>query len=302
MNFKHLTTFAEVARCGSFSVAARRLYTVQSAISRHVNALEAALGVRLLERSTRRVTLTPAGEVYLKHVQAILAHCEQARHEAQLVASGKRGVLRIGYMSSACAHFLPQLLRRFGEQEPGVEVQIHEMTAQQQLDAFSESALDIGFSRPVEGGYEGLIQRRHLLDDPVCLVVSDIHPLAQAETVELHQLAPWPLTLFARAHAPGMFDLLISAFHQQGMQPHVHSEPTTMQALLTQVASSTSVALVPGCVRNLQTRSCRFVPLAQPLSVPLEMHWQTDPGATARHWLNWCDGQTDLIQAAELKG
>lgn len=131
-------------------------------------------------------------------------------------------------------------------------------------------------------------------------MVSDIHPLAQAEAVELHQLAPWPLTLFARSEAPSLFDLLISAFHQQGMQPHVHSEPTTMQALLTQVASSHSVALVPGCVRNLQTQSCRFVPLAQPLSVSLEMHWQATPGATTRHWLDWCEGQTDLIQAADL--
>ncbi|MDO6460138.1 LysR substrate-binding domain-containing protein [Granulosicoccaceae sp. 1_MG-2023] len=298
MNFKHAATFVEVARSGSFSVAATRLHTVQSAISRHIHALEEDLGVTLLERSTRRVSLTAAGEVYLAHVQAILAHCEQARHHAQLVANGKQGVLRIGYMSSACAHFLPRLLRRFAEQEPGVEVQIDEMTAAQQLDAFSEGSLDIGFSRPVEAGYEGLIQRRHLLDDPICLVVSDRHPLAGSRAVALAQLAPYPLTLFARAHASGMFDLLISAFHQQGMQPQVQSEPTTMQALLTQVASSQNVALVPGCVRNLQTLGCCFVPLAQPLSVSLEMHWQAEPAATARRWLAWCNSQTDLIQNA----
>ena len=294
MNFKHFTTFVEVARCGSFSVAATRLHTVQSAVSRHINALEEELGVSLLQRSTRRVSLTAAGEVYLKHVQAILDHCEQARREAQLVASGKRGVLRIGYMSSACAHFLPQMLRRFREWAPGVEVQIHEMTAAQQLEAFSDGMLDIGFSRPVESGYEGLIRRRHLLDDPIFLVVSDIHPLARETEVDLRQLEPWPLTLFARAEAPSLFDLLIGAFHQQGMQPHVHSEPATMQALLTLVASSDSVALVPGCVRNLQTLGCRFVPLAHPLSVSLEMHWQPDPGPIVEHWLDWCERQTDL--------
>ena len=300
MNFNHLVTFVEVARCGSFSLAATRLHRVQSAVSRHINALEEDLGVTLFERSTRRVSLTAAGEVYLNHVQAILAHCEQARRHAQLVASGKRGLLRIGYMSSACAHFLPQMLRRFGEQEPGVEVQIYEMTAAQQLHAFTEGTIDIGFSRPVESGYEGLIQCRHLLDDPICLAVSDVHPLAQAEAVELHQLMPWPLTLFARAHAPSLFDLLISAFHRQDLRPQVHSQPTTMQALLTQVASSQSVALVPSCVRNLQTQSCCFVPLAQPLHVSLEMHWQASPGATARHWLDWCESQTDLIHAPEL--
>lgn len=297
MNFKHLTTFVEVARCGNFSLAATRLHTVQSAVSRHINALEEDLGVTLFERSTRHVALTAQGEVFLKHAQAILAHCDQARTDTRLVADGKKGLLRIGYMSSACAHFLPQLLRRFGEQEPGVEVQIYEMTAAQQLHAFSEGTIDIGFSRPVESGYEGLIRSRHLLDDPICLAVSDTHPLAQAGAVELDQLTPYPLTLFARAHAPSLFDLLISAFHRKGMQPQVHSEPTTMQALLTQVASSQSVALVPGCVRNLQTQSCCFVPLAQPLHVSLEMHWQANPGATSRHWLEWCDRQADLAGA-----
>lgn len=295
MNFKHLTTFVELAHYGNFSLTATHLHTVQSAVSRHIRALEEDLGVILFERSTRHMALTAPGEVFLKHAQAILAHCEQARTDTRLVADGKKGLLRIGYMSSACAHFLPQLLRRFSDQEPGVEVKIYEMTAGQQLRAFSEGTLDIGFSRPVESGYEGLIECRHLLDDPIFLVVSDIHPLAQAAKVDLHQLTLYPLTLFARGHAPSLFDLLISAFHQRGMQPHVHSEPTSMQALLTQVASGQSVALVPGCVSNLQTQNCRFVPLEGPLHVSLEMHWQANPGATARHWLDWCDRQTDLV-------
>lgn len=300
MNFKHLTTFVEVARCGNFSLAATRLHTVQSAISRHIHALEQELGVTLLERNTRHVALTAPGQVFLEHVQAILTHCEQARHDAQLVASGKLGLLRIGYMSSACAHFLPQLLRRFAEQEPNVEVQILEMTAAQQLHALSEGRLDIGFSRPIEGGYEGLIERRHLTDDPIYLVVADTHPLAKARCVDLSELAPYPLTLFARAHAPSLFDTLASAFHRQEVPARVRSEPTSMQALLTQVASSHSVALVPGCVRNLQTRGCRFVPLRQALYIPLEMHWQASPGATARTWLNWCDNQSDLARETAL--
>ena len=294
MNFKHLKTFIEVANYQSFSLAAAHLHTVQSAISRHINALEDELGISLFERNTRHVALTKSGEVYLAHARAIMAHCEQAKHDAQLVAQGKQGVLRIGYLSSACAHFLPSTLRRFYEFAPNIDVQIVEMTAAQQLSAFVDGYIDIGFSRPVDYGYEGLIKHKHLSDDPVYLVVNDTHFLAEKGEVGLSDLIPYPLTLFARDQAIGLFDTLISVFHQHDIRPQVHSEPTSMQALLTQIASSQNVALVPGCVRNLQTQQCRFIPLDIKLFVPLEMHWGNTPTATAQTWLHWCEQDVNL--------
>lgn len=301
MNFKHLKTFVEVAQCGNFSVAATRLHTVQSAISRHINALEKDAGVTLFNRNTRHVALTPAGEVFLMHARSIIQHCTLAKYEAQLVESGKQGILRIGYLSSACAHFLPQILRRFTDASPQVDVQIFEMTAGQQLSAFSEGLLDIGFSRPVEGGYEGIIEHLHLNDDPIFLVVGDLHPLANEKSIALNQLSAYPLTLFARAHAPSLYDAIISAFHQHKIQPVVVSEPTSMQALLTQVASGNSVGLVPGCIKNLQTQGCRFIPLSQTLHVSLEMHWQAKPTPTAQTWLNWYQEQPRLTEKVARK-
>ncbi|ETX12374.1 LysR family transcriptional regulator [Marinomonas ushuaiensis DSM 15871] len=294
MNFKHLKTFIEVANGQSFSNAAARLHTVQSAISRHINALEEELGVSLFERNTRHVALTRSGEVYLTHAKAIVAHCEQAKHDAQLVAQGKQGVLRIGYLSSACAHFLPSMLRRFNEFASNIDVQIFEMTAAEQLTAFIDGSIDIGFSRPVDYGYEGLIKHKHLSDDPIYLVVNDTHFLAEKGEAGLSDLIPYPLTLFAREQAIGLFDTLISVFHQHDIRPKVHSEPASMQALLTQVASSQSVALVPGCVRNLQTQQCRFIPLNIKIFVPLEMHWENSPTATAQTWLHWCEQHVNL--------
>lgn len=294
MNFKHLKTFIEVANCKSFSVAATRLHTVQSAISRHINALEEELGISLFERNTRHVALTASGEVYFAHAKAILNHCEQAKNDAQLVAQGKQGVLRIGYLSSACAHFLPSILRRFNEFVPNIDVKIFEMTAAQQLHAFVEGSIDIGFSRPIDYGYDGLIRHKHLSNDPIYLVVNDSHPLAQKDTARLTDLTPYSLTLFARDQASSLFDTIISAFHQHEIRPKVHSEPISMQALLTQVASSQTVALVPGCVRNLQTKQCCFIPLDIPLFTPLEMHWTASPSATAKTWLHWCEQDINL--------
>ncbi|AMJ73947.1 MULTISPECIES: LysR substrate-binding domain-containing protein [Alteromonas] len=292
MNLKHMYTFVEVAQCKSFSLAATRLHTVQSAVSRHINALESSLNVKLFERTTRYVELTAPGKVFLRHVEDILTHYQQAQYETQRVANGKQGLLRIGYLSSACAHFMPDLLKRFSLSEPLIDVQIFEMTAAQQLEAFSEGRIDIGFSRPIDGGYSGLINHQHLTDDPIVLVVSEAHPLSKNSSVNLADLAPYSLTLFAREQASSLFDAIISAFHRVKVQPKVSSEPGSMQALLTHIASTQHVALVPCCIKNLQTQGCTFISLTMPLSVPLEMHWQANGVPVTETWLSWCTSQT----------
>lgn len=287
MNLKHLTTFITVARCGSFSKAASQLHTVQSAVSRHINALEEELGIALLERTTRHVELTPAGEVFLQHLQDINARLEQARQDAIRIAKGQQGTLRIGYLSSACAHFLPETLRLFKQQYPAIDIAIYEMTAAQQMHAFEEKLLDIGFSRPMDAGQKLFLEHQHLIDDSIYAVVNNTHRLASSPHVTLAKLAEYPLTLFARHEAPSLFDTIISAMHQDKLQPVVHDEPTSMQALLTQIAASDHVALVPGCIQNLQTSLCTFVPVRPQLSVPLQMHWLPVPSATTQTWVDW---------------
>lgn len=300
MNLKHLVSFVEVVNCGSFSLAAQHLHTVQSAISRHINALENELDVTLLQRSTRRVELSEAGKAFFLDAEAILRQCAQARQHVQDIAAGKRGVLRIGYMSSACAHFLPAMLRRFGDYATNVDVQIFEMTAAQQTDAFASGSIDLGFSRPVDAQRDTRICSQHLLDDPIVAVLSDHHPLAGEASLSLTQIADQPLTLFARRHAPSLFDTLISVFFQRELQPWVISEPASMQALLTQVASSQSVALVPSCVANLQTTGCRFLTLDEPMHVPLEMHWPQHPKPLTDIWLRWFAEQTFDLPSSPL--
>lgn len=294
MNFKHLKTFVEVAHCGSFSLAATRLNTVQSAVSRHIHALEDELNVVLFQRNTRQVELSEAGSVFLKHVEAILLHYEHAKKHASNIAHGKQGVLRIGYLGSVCAYFMPDLIKRFKVENPRIDIKVFEMTASEQLDAFTNGVIDIGFSRPLSLQYGGLIHARKLLDDPILSVVSCDHELADHAVMSLKKLAQQPLILFSRRHAPSLFDTLINGFHQHQLEPQIVSEPTSMQALLTEVASGDSAALVPSCIGNLQTTGCQFIPLDEPLSIPLEMHWSCQVSAITQRWLDWFDGHDAL--------
>ena len=81
----------------------------------------------------------------------------------------------------------------------------------------------------------------------------------------------------------------MTAFHYQQLKPNVVSEPKSMQALLTEIASSQCVALVPACIQNLHTKGCTFVPLQAPMHAELKMLWQAKPNATTLTWLNWYD-------------
>ncbi|AXT38283.1 LysR family transcriptional regulator [Alteromonas sp. BL110] len=287
MNFKHLKSFIEVAQSKSFSTAATRLHTVQSAISRHINALEEDLDVTLLLRNTRTVELTEAGKSFFSHALAIVKHCSDAKEEAKLVQSGHKGLLRIAYLSSSTAHFLPDMLRQFSKQHANVKVKISEMTVAEQLQALSENSIDIGFSRPASNTYKSLLQEKSVAYDPIQAVVSDEHELRALNEVSPEIVAEHPLVLFSRTHAPDQFDNLMALFHERNLSVDLVSEPHSMQALLTEVASGNCVALAPSCVQNLQTYGCTFIPLNPGMNVKLCMHWSKQPSAVTSAWLTW---------------
>ncbi|MDR9829669.1 LysR family transcriptional regulator [Vibrio sp. FNV 38] len=287
MNFKHLHSFLLVAQHGNFSTAAQELHTVQSAISRHINALESDLQVTLFTRNTRHVALTASGEVFLQHVQKIFQLCEHAKQDTWLVDHGKKGLLRIGYLSSVCSHFLPSMLKAFTSCFPNVDLDVIEMTASEQEHALVQGAIDVGFSRPLSGQQTTFINTMQLESDCLTLVVADNHALTQKKFVDLHQVANFPLILFSRNHAPSLFDTIISTFHNEKLQPNITNEPNSMQALLTLVASTNKVALVPNNICYLQTQGCQFIKLKSEIPILLEMHWPEKASLVTQTWVTW---------------
>lgn len=287
MNFKYLNTFVSVAECSSFSQAAKQLHVVQSAISRHISTLETELGFVLFERSTRHVELTEAGRNFYNQVSTTYRQLEQAKTDSLMISNGKAGVLRIGYLSSVCSDFLPNLLRAFSSEYPDIEFEINDLTAEQQAFALENGSIDIAFTRTPNSRQLNHFHRTHLIDDHIVAVVSEHHPLANVSALTLEQLKTQPLTLFNRQQAPNLFDSIISAFHQQQLQPDVKYEPQNMQALLTQVASTQNIAIVPSSIRYLQSKGCVFIPIDQVISIALEMHWRKQGSPITNVWLDW---------------
>jgi LysR family transcriptional regulator, benzoate and cis,cis-muconate-responsive activator of ben and cat genes len=144
MELRHLRYFVAVAEELNFRRAAERLHVTRPALSKQVKDLEAQTGVRLLERDTVSVSLTDAGSVFLAEARGILADVDRAVGLAREAQDGRRGQLRIGSVGQIASGFLPEVLKAFGTEFPGVEVTFVEMTPVEQLAALAKSEIHIG--------------------------------------------------------------------------------------------------------------------------------------------------------------
>lgn len=137
-----MRSFSEVAEQGSFTAAAKRLHLTQSAISAQVRRMETLLATRLLDRSSRKVTLTDAGERLLAHARRILQLNDEALNDLE-VANKVQGVVRLGIPSDYAAHLLPRVLERFGTQYPEVRLELFCELSVDLLELLHRGRLDL---------------------------------------------------------------------------------------------------------------------------------------------------------------
>src|ERR671937_901049 len=172
IELRHLTALEAVARKGSFGRAAKSLGYTQSAVSQQIAALERIVGARLVERpgGPRRVSMTEAGELLLRHAEAIVARLSAAHADLAALADGEAGVLHVGIYQSVGQRILPELLRRYSAAWPRVEITLTESASDAELLALVERGeLDMTFAdMPLtDGPFEAV----ELLRDPYVLIV-----------------------------------------------------------------------------------------------------------------------------------
>src|SRR6266571_1647750 len=167
VEIKHLRALGAIADTGTFWAASEELNSSLSTVSDHITALEALVGERLIERSRgrRTVELTEAGRVLLGHAEAIESRLRAAEADFRAYAAGVSGSLRIGIYQSVANKVLPEVMRRFKERWPEVEVQVTEAAHDNELvDAVEGGDLDVSFAiQPIK---EGPFDVRELMQDP----------------------------------------------------------------------------------------------------------------------------------------
>jgi DNA-binding transcriptional LysR family regulator len=271
MNYtlEQLRGLVAVAEELHFGRAAQRLRITQPPLSRQIQKLEAAVGVQLLERDNRRVSLTPAGEAFLAEARRILAIAESAPDLAQRVQAGTRGLIRLGFTAASTFGVLGRMLNVLEIHLPDVRVELFEMVTRDQVAALVNEDLDLGLARPPFDSelFDSVLLHREAL----LLAVREGHPLTRFQgSAEASDLAREPLIFPSQQRARYFYDLVVSMV-PLAQERIVHSVSQVL-TMLWLVSAGRGVAFVPASAMLLHVPNVAFVPLATHIPEPVELH------------------------------
>jgi DNA-binding transcriptional LysR family regulator len=268
MELRHLRYFVAVAEEQNVSRAAVRLHVSQPPLSRQIRNLEDELGIALFDHSARAVRLTEAGRVFLTEVRMILQRTEHAVRMAKDVAGGKRGEIQIGYAPSLTVELLPRALKYFRKSNPGVRVQLHDLSTQDMLQGLRDGTLHAALLVEVPPKTLAGLVFEELQRHAVCVAVHPAHPLARARRVGLKEVAGEHLVAFTLADYPEHQAWIAGLFASLNRSPQIVEEHDCISSLIAAVESGRGVAVIAQPLNGFGSPRLKIRPL-QPAPPPL---------------------------------
>jgi DNA-binding transcriptional LysR family regulator len=258
IELRHLRYFIAVAEEGGFSQAARRLSMAQPPLSQQIRQLEERIGAALFERRPR-VRLTAAGERLLPAARHQLALLDRSMEAARRASTEPRGVLQVGFSSSAALTVLPKLWQAFRVRTPEVDLRLQELHSAEQLERLRAGVLDVAILR--EPAVDDAFTTRELVREPLVVVLPARHRLARSAAVRVGALAREPLVVFPRPTAPTLYDQIMAVCAEGGFAPAVAAEAREWQTITSLVAAGFGVAIAPAGVARLRLSGAVTRPL-----------------------------------------
>jgi DNA-binding transcriptional LysR family regulator len=264
MELRQLRYFVTVAEELHFGKAAERLNIVQPAVSQQVARLERELGLRLLDRSSRRVTLTGDGERMLREAHAVLAAADRAAQVAAELVAGQTGVLRIG-SSPGLRDRLDRGLSALRKAVPGIEIKLSSRPPAEQIEAVRTGDLDLAFLRgPVAVAGVRAIP---LWSEPLSVLLPVEY--RADDGVKLPDLSELPLRLPTRIDDPALSTRIFDACREAGFEP-VHGRPVDSleDTIVEMTNGSPAWTVVYGTSCETPEGALWMGPFSPPMTVP----------------------------------
>ncbi|GAA0939959.1 LysR family transcriptional regulator [Nonomuraea longicatena] len=241
MTFTQLRILQAVARTASMTRAAEELSSTQSAVSHAVRALERELGLTLLVRGGRGITLTEAGRAVCRRAAHILTQLEALEQEAAAARDRERGSLRVGTVPSAGARLLPPILRRFAQTHPRVRLTVIEGSDDEVLEWLATSAVDVASVSAGIAPHPPGSTMRTLTRDRMLALLPGEHDLAALDAVPVTELARHPFIMSTGGCEP----LITALAHAAGASLRCHYRVRETASILAMVAEGLGVSVVP---------------------------------------------------------
>ncbi|MFI6579128.1 LysR family transcriptional regulator [Nocardiopsis sp. NPDC050513] len=264
-DLRKLRVLRTLDELGTVRATAEALRMTPSAVSQQLSSLSKQTGVPLLEAHGRRVRLTDAAHVLLRHTDIVLAQLERAEADLEGFARGEAGHVRVGSFATAIPRLVVPAVSALRRDHPGLTVKVHQAEAAEVYDLLSAGEIDIGLSLAAQAptGQDGRFDRAELLTDPLDVALPAHHRLANAPGPRLAELADEP---WIYGDAGPWRDITIAACAQAGFVPEQAHVAADWRAILDMVAAGLGVALIPRLAAASRTPgvALRVLPTDQP--------------------------------------
>lgn len=264
MRIERLKYFLAVAEAGSFSEAAERLYTTQSAVSKQIIALEKELGVSLFDRSRRRVVLTEPGQIVFSHAQGIAESCDNMFSAVQAYCRSTGGVLSVASIPVMSQYGITELVGRFRTSHPSITMSVGELEGSEILTALEQGRYEMAFMRAEQlpaTGYESL----PLTHDVLAALLPESHPLAGKKRLSLSQLKDEPFLLLNEGTL--LHKMCVDACQRCGFTPRTAYTGTRNENIAELVAMGMGVSLImEKFYLHLRPAGVRCIPLEEQIT------------------------------------
>jgi DNA-binding transcriptional LysR family regulator len=265
-----------VAESGNVTRAAEQLHISQPSLSAAIKQLESQLGVELLTRHGRRVTITPSGELLLRRSRELLAHADAITEEIRSHAAASPARLRVGISPTARYGVGPRLLAACAARAPAVMLYTSEDTTGALLRDVATSRLDLALTFCAPQPPPPDVTLLPLLAEPAVVHLPDTHPLATRTELTLSDLADETILVASSHDSAGFTDLVLAAFTAAGITPHTRPDPYPDLGLQAVREHLGVVIYARGAFPDPLPGSA-FVPLTPPVLLPF--HLATPKGA-----------------------
>jgi DNA-binding transcriptional LysR family regulator len=271
-----LRCFVTVAEEMHFSRAAERMNMSQPPFSRQIQILERILDVQLLERTSRSVKLTPAGQSFLPEARHILQLLDNATLLAKRIALGKTGSLKIGFTAMTAVGSLPRLVAGFRDAFPHAELILQEANSADQLRKLHSSEIDIAIVRPPLP--PTALQSLCLSTESLIAAIPASHALSEKSKLNLRDFAGEPFISYLPYEAYYLCTVVGDLLAKAGVAPNTVQKLTQVHAVMALVHAGIGVSIVPEGARRFNFSNVVLRPIEDIEPKPLElfMVWRAD--------------------------
>jgi DNA-binding transcriptional LysR family regulator len=271
----------------NFTRAAARLNIAQPTLSRQIKQLETQVGGILFDRTTRHVSLTPAGQALFARSRHALAEMARGVEDARQTLRGAPDRLRIGVTLSGDADLVPTILRRFRERHPTVEVLVDRASTTSHVHSLQQGEIDVSFVRlPLAD--TGLLEIALIRSDDMLAVLPAAHPLARLPAVPVEDLNDEPLIMFPRQLSEGHFDQIARHIRPTTDPATITFQPRPdEEAMIAAVAEGAGFTIATARrIAQTQVPGAIALPMVPPLRTELGLAWRHDsPHALTRSFV-----------------